>query len=115
MSSNNDNPGLISGHAQYVKGAAVVRLRTPTLLFVTCFSSRANPNIRNQSAVGSATGSESWQQSGEQQKEQGVQEMKAAGDARDPQSQGFGKVEEFAGKAAGCEGMEQEGAASKKE
>ncbi|KAL9078256.1 MAG: hypothetical protein Q9157_002836 [Trypethelium eluteriae] len=90
MSSNNENPGLVSGHAQYVKGAAV-------------------------SAVGSVTGSESWQQSGEQQKEQGVNEMKAAGEARDPQSQGFGKVEELAGKAAGCEGMENEGAASKKE
>ncbi|KAF2238208.1 hypothetical protein EV356DRAFT_573333 [Viridothelium virens] len=90
MSSNSENPGLVSGHAQYVKGAAV-------------------------SAVGSVTGSESWQQSGEQQKEQGVNEMKAAGEARDPQSQGFGKVEELAGKAAGCEGMENEGAASKKE
>ncbi|KAI9655328.1 MAG: hypothetical protein M1821_005475 [Bathelium mastoideum] len=90
MSSNTDNPGLISGHAQYVKGAAV-------------------------SAAGSVTGSESWQQSGEQQKDQGVQEMKAASEGRDPQSQGFGKVEEVAGKVAGCEGMEQEGAASKQE
>ncbi|KAL9090888.1 MAG: hypothetical protein Q9165_005096 [Trypethelium subeluteriae] len=90
MSSSNENPGLISGHAQYVKGAAV-------------------------SAVGSVTGSDSWQQSGEQQKEQGVQEMKAAGEARDPQSQGFGKVEELAGKAAGCEGMEKEGAQSKQD
>lgn len=68
-----------------------------------------------QSAVGNVTGSESWQQSGEQQKEQGLQDMKAAGEARDPQSQGFGKVEEVAGKVAGCEGMEKEGAASKQE
>jgi len=38
--------------------------------------------------------------------------MKAASANRDPQQQGFGKVEELAGKAAGCEGMEKEGAQS---
>lgn len=41
--------------------------------------------------------------------------MKAASANRDPQRDGYGKVEEMAGKAAGCEGMEEEGAASKKE
>lgn len=40
--------------------------------------------------------------------------MKQAGENRDP-SQGYGKAEELAGKATGCEGMEKEGAASKKE
>ena len=40
--------------------------------------------------------------------------MKAASAARDPQQQGMGKVEELAGKAVGCEGMEKEGAESKK-
>lgn len=39
--------------------------------------------------------------------------MKAASANRDPQSQGFGKAEEIAGKMAGCEGMEEEGAKSK--
>ena len=38
--------------------------------------------------------------------------MKAASAARDPQQQGMGKVEELAGKAVGCEGMEKEGAES---
>lgn len=41
--------------------------------------------------------------------------MKAASANRDPQNSGFGKVEEVAGKAVGCEGMENEGAASKNE
>ena len=40
--------------------------------------------------------------------------MKAAGENRDGQTQGFGKVEELAGKAVGCEGMEKEGVESKK-
>lgn len=39
--------------------------------------------------------------------------MKAASANRDPTKDGFGKVEEMTGKAAGCEGMEKEGAASK--
>lgn len=40
--------------------------------------------------------------------------MKKASEARDP-SQGYGKIEEMAGKAVGCEGMEKEGESSKKE
>ena len=39
--------------------------------------------------------------------------MKAASADRDPQRDGYGKAEEIAGKVAGCEGMENEGAASK--
>lgn len=39
--------------------------------------------------------------------------MKAASQQRDANRDGFGKVEELAGKAAGCEGMEKEGAESK--
>lgn len=39
--------------------------------------------------------------------------MKAASENRDPATSGFGKAEEVLGKAAGCEGMENEGAASK--
>lgn len=59
------------------------------------------------------TGSEAWQASAEQDKSQGVDAMKAASANRDPQQTGFGKVEEIAGKAVGCEGMEKEGAQSK--
>lgn len=40
--------------------------------------------------------------------------MKVAGEKRDASAQGYGKVEELAGKAVGCEGMQQEGTASAK-
>ena len=40
--------------------------------------------------------------------------MKAAGEQRDTTTQGYGKAEELAGKVTGCEGMQKEGAASKK-
>lgn len=59
------------------------------------------------------TGSEEWKASGESDKQAGLDAMKAAGANRDPQQSGLGKVEEVAGKAVGCEGMEQEGAESK--
>lgn len=65
--------------------------------------------------MGSVTGSEDWKNSAEQNKQAGIDAMKAASENRDPQKTGFGKVEEVAGKAVGCEGMEEEGAASKKE
>ncbi len=35
--------------------------------------------------------------------------MKAASEKRDSEQQGYGKVEEIAGKVSGCEGMEREG------
>ncbi|KAF4556925.1 Hypothetical protein D9617_1g088070 [Elsinoe fawcettii] len=77
MSSNQQQqPGLIGGHAQFVKGAA---------------------------------------ESGANDKQQGVDAMKVASAQRDSQQQGFGKVEELAGKAAGCEGMVEEGRESKKQ
>lgn len=41
--------------------------------------------------------------------------MKAASNDRDPQQSGFGSIEQTAGKVVGCEGMENEGAASKKQ
>lgn len=41
--------------------------------------------------------------------------MKKASENRDPQKDGFGRVEEVAGKVAGCEGMQEEGRESKKE
>ena len=39
--------------------------------------------------------------------------MKAASANRDPNTDGYGKVEEIAGKMTGCEGMEKEGADSR--
>ncbi|KAL6704818.1 hypothetical protein ACN47E_007622 [Coniothyrium glycines] len=90
MSANNQNqPGLVAGHAQYVKGAA-------------------------EETIGNVTGNEAWKSSGVQDKEQAVNTMKAASENRDASS-GLGSVEEKAGNLVGCEGMQQEGAASKKQ
>lgn len=68
-----------------------------------------------QAAIGSVTGSHAWTSSGEQDKAHAASTMKAAGEQRDASTQGYGKAEEIAGKAFGCEGMKTEGAASKKE
>ncbi|KAK7224072.1 hypothetical protein V2G26_012075 [Clonostachys chloroleuca] len=93
MSDNNQNqqsqPSLMGGHAQWVKGAA-------------------------EAAIGEISGSHAWKSSGEQDKAAGVSAMKKASETRD-ESQGYGRVEELAGKATGCEGMRKEGAASKRE
>ncbi|RYP17100.1 hypothetical protein DL765_004719 [Monosporascus sp. GIB2] len=91
MSGNNSNqqPSLVGGHAEYVKGAA-------------------------ESTIGSVTGSQAWTSSGEQAKAHAVDTMKAAGEARDPAIQGYGKAEQKLGEVTGCEGMAKEGAASKK-
>ncbi|OAR00609.1 hypothetical protein LLEC1_07654 [Akanthomyces lecanii] len=89
MSDTNQSqqPSLVAGHAQYVKGQA-------------------------ETIIGNVTGSEPWKASGEQDKAAGQATMQKAGEQRDPSS-GFGKAEELAGKATGCEGMQREGAASK--
>ncbi|KAI4728066.1 hypothetical protein E4T49_04206 [Aureobasidium sp. EXF-10728] len=90
MSDNTtQQPSLIGGHAQYVKGAA-------------------------EGVIGSVTGNTAWQQSGETDKQTGIDAMKAASENRDPATDGYGKVEEVAGKLSGCEGMEKEGAISAK-
>ncbi|KAK4553172.1 hypothetical protein LTR86_009702 [Recurvomyces mirabilis] len=90
MSSNEQQqPSLIGGHAQYVKGAA-------------------------ESVVSSVIGATSWQQSAETDKAAGIDSMKQASANRDPQKDGYGSVEQMAGKVAGCEGMEREGEESKK-
>ncbi|KAI2626573.1 hypothetical protein GGR54DRAFT_476997 [Hypoxylon sp. NC1633] len=88
-SGNNQQPSLIGGHVEYVKGAA-------------------------ESTIGSVTGSQAWTTSGEQAKAHAVDSMKAAGEQRNPSSQGFGKVEQKLGQVTGCEGMVKEGGASKR-
>lgn len=60
------------------------------------------------------SGSQAWISSGEQDKAAGIADMKKANEARDP-NKGYGKIEEVAGNWTGCEGMQKEGAASKKE
>lgn len=59
------------------------------------------------------TGSAAWTQSGVADKEAGVDGMKAASANRDPATDGYGKVEEIAGRVTGCEGMEKEGGESR--
>ncbi|KAI0841808.1 hypothetical protein F5Y06DRAFT_293506 [Hypoxylon sp. FL0890] len=90
MSSQNNQqqPSLIGGHAEYIKGAT-------------------------ESTIGSVTSSQAWTSSGEQAKAHAVDTMKAAGEKRDS-SHGFGKAEQKLGEVTGCEGMVKEGAASKK-
>ncbi|KAJ9626518.1 hypothetical protein H2203_004151 [Taxawa tesnikishii (nom. ined.)] len=87
MSSNDQNPSLVGGHVQYVKGAA-------------------------EGVIGSVTGNQEWANSGSSDKQAGIDAMKAASANRDPARDGYGKAEEVAGRMTGCEGMEQEGAAS---
>ncbi|KAJ4353187.1 uncharacterized protein N0V89_004913 [Didymosphaeria variabile] len=90
MSSNQQNqPGLIGGHAQYVKGAA-------------------------EEMVGQVTGLPTWKSSGQEDKTAAVDAMKKASENRDT-SKGLGGVEEKAGNLVGCEGMQKEGAESKKQ
>lgn len=67
-----------------------------------------------QAAIGNVTGSQAWKASGEQAKAHGVSDMKAASEGRDASTQGYGKAEELAGKAVGCEGMVKEGDISAK-
>lgn len=73
-----------------------------------------NVSSIGQAAIGNVTGSQAWKASGEQAKAHGVSDMKAASEGRDASSQGYGKAEELAGKAVGCEGMVKEGDASAK-
>ncbi|KAI0002812.1 hypothetical protein F4779DRAFT_622044 [Xylariaceae sp. FL0662B] len=92
MSSGNNSqqPSLVGGHAEYAKGAA-------------------------EAAIGGITGSQAWTSSGEQSKAHAVETMKAAGERRDPSTQGYGKVEQKLGEATGCAGMSKEGAQSKRD
>ncbi|KAH7131585.1 hypothetical protein B0J13DRAFT_562881 [Dactylonectria estremocensis] len=99
MAENNSNnnqgrpqstsqPGLISSHYQYAKGAA-------------------------EATVGVLTNSQAWKASGEQDKAAGLAALKRVGEQRSEHpEQGYGKVEQMAGKIVGCEGMMREGDAS---
>ncbi|KAB5532653.1 hypothetical protein GE09DRAFT_1227832 [Coniochaeta sp. 2T2.1] len=69
--------------------------------------------VGSHAAIGNLTSSHAWTSSGEQDKAHAKAEMRAAAENRDPHNDGYGKVEEVAGKVTGCEGMAREGAASK--
>jgi len=64
--------------------------------------------------VGNVTGLPIWKASGQEDKTAAVDAMRKASENRDS-SKGFGGVEETAGSLVGCEGMQKEGAGSKKE
>ncbi|KUJ06848.1 uncharacterized protein LY89DRAFT_768765 [Mollisia scopiformis] len=84
---NASQPSMVTGHAQYAKGYV-------------------------EETIGNVTGSKEWQESGKKDTAEGISEMKAANQARsgEPAASGIGgKIEEVAGKVAGCEGMEKEG------
>ncbi|KAI1321855.1 Wd tetratricopeptide repeat domain-containing protein [Xylariaceae sp. FL0255] len=83
-SGGNQQPSLVGGHAEYVKGAT-------------------------EAAIGDITGSHAWKGSGGQAKAHAVDTMKAAGERRDASQQGFGNVEQKLGQVTGCEGMQNEG------
>jgi len=82
-----NQPGMVAAHAEFLKGAA-------------------------ESTIGNLTGSHAWTSTGEQDKAHAKASLQAASQNRDPARDGYGKVEEMAGKLMGCEGMRQEGAAS---
>ncbi|KAL2256172.1 hypothetical protein VTK26DRAFT_2081 [Humicola hyalothermophila] len=82
------SPGLLAGHAEYIKGAA-------------------------ESTIGSLVGSQAWRDSGEHDKAHARAALQAAVEHRDPAKSGYGRAEEIAGRLTGCEGMRHEGAASK--
>ncbi|KAE8444713.1 hypothetical protein EG329_014273 [Mollisiaceae sp. DMI_Dod_QoI] len=100
---NSSQASMLSGHAQYAKGYV-------------------------EETIGNVTGSKEWQESGKNDTTEGISEMKVwfsclptdnaglpfgpANQQRtgEPAASGIGgKIEEVAGKAAGCEGMEKEG------
>ncbi|PRP87916.1 hypothetical protein PROFUN_02653 [Planoprotostelium fungivorum] len=84
MSDNSNSTGLIGGHVQYAKGAA-------------------------EAAIGSVTGSAAWSESGEKDKSQAIDAMKAANQG--PKNEGLisGETEAKLGSAFGCEGMVENG------
>lgn len=101
---HNSQPGMVGSHGQYVKGVAEVSPQPPPVFPRRCTD-------RSQSTIGNVTDSEAWKRSGEQDQAASIEAMRKAGENRDT-SQGYGKVEEMAGKAVGCDGMRKEGADS---
>jgi hypothetical protein len=81
------------------------------LLFFSPFPT--SPNTP-QATIGQVTGLPAWKASGDKDKTEAVDAMKAASANRDPAQKGFGGIEEKAGNMVGCEGMQKEGAESKK-
>ncbi|KAK3956610.1 hypothetical protein QBC32DRAFT_330472 [Pseudoneurospora amorphoporcata] len=111
---NQPQPGMIAGHAEYIKGAAEVRFR-PSFPRSHCypFPSLTTSRCLLQAVIGNITGSHAWTTSGEQDKAHAKASLQAATEGRDPAASGYGSVEETAGKLTGCEWMKKEGAASK--
>jgi len=64
-----------------------------------------------EEGIGNVTGSKEWQESGKKASSEGIEEMKAAKNTNsNPAPSGIGgKIEQMAGSATGCSGMEEEG------
>lgn len=105
-------PGMIAGHAEYIKGAAEVCFFCPPVLSALSITA-TNVDAAKQAAIGNITGSHAWTTSGEQDKAHAKASLQKASEGRDPAASGYGSVEETAGKITGCEWMKKEGAASK--
>ncbi|KAI1265096.1 hypothetical protein F5Y18DRAFT_427217 [Xylariaceae sp. FL1019] len=111
MSSADNQPSLVGGHAEYIKGASSAAIGDIT-------GSQACKRHTSQMLTlrwNSKLCAEDRKASGEQAKAHAVDTMKAASENRDASQQGFGKVEQKLGEVTGCEGMASEGAASKKQ
>ena len=89
-----EQPGLVSSHAAYAKGAAT-------------------------ETIGNLTGSEEWKQSGKQEQESAKKDMHAASRAQSATQGGAsdagiaGQIETKVGSLAGCPPMQEEEAAKK--
>jgi uncharacterized protein YjbJ (UPF0337 family) len=82
--TDNNNPSLIGGHAQYVKGAV-------------------------EETIGNVTGSQAWKDSGAHDKQEAVEKMRAANQGPSDSSLISGSMEKKMGNMVGCEGMVHNG------
>jgi uncharacterized protein YjbJ (UPF0337 family) len=82
--TDNNNASLISGHAQYAKGAV-------------------------EETIGNVTGSQAWKDSGAHDKQEAVDQMRAANQGPSDSSTISGATEKKIGNMVGCEGMVHNG------
>jgi len=88
--TDNNNASLIGGHAQYAKGAI-------------------------EETIGNITGSQAWKDSGAHDKQEAVDEMRAANQGPSDSSLISGNTEKKIGNMVGCEGMVHNGEEKEKQ
>lgn len=116
-----ENPSQLSGHIQYVKGAASVSF---FLFFFFLLVLSSTDNSLNQEMIGNTLDSASWKDSGRQDKEAAIGQMRAAkqqGDEEIDYSERKasslsteGKLQNAAGGLMGCGGMQERGSEKEK-